>query len=78
MAEDHIALAREHVVKGRAIVARQRDLIAQIRAQSRDPHQAEDLLKRFEASLRIFEEDLGRLEGCDGDGILYRNARHQG
>ena len=63
MAKDQIALAREHVTKGRAIVARQRALIEQIRTQRRDPALAEDLLVRFEASLRIFEEDLGRLEG---------------
>ena len=63
MAQDQIALAREHVVKGRAIVARQRILIEKIRARRSDPSQAEDLLDRFEASLRIFEEDLERLEG---------------
>ena len=63
MLNDQIALAREHVVKGRAIVARQRALIEQIRARRSDPSQAEDLLVRFEASLRIFEEDLERLEG---------------
>jgi hypothetical protein len=58
-----VPLAREHVVKGRAIVARQRGLIEQIRARRSGPSQAEDLLLRFEASLRIFEEDLRRLEG---------------
>ena len=58
----HIAIARDHVVKGRAIVARQRNLIAEIRAHRRDPALAEDLLVRFEASLRIFEQDLERLE----------------
>jgi hypothetical protein len=61
MAKDQITLAREHVTRGRAIVARQRSLIAQIRAQRRDPALAEDFLARFEASLRIFEEDLERL-----------------
>jgi hypothetical protein len=63
MVTDQIALAREHVVKGRAIVARQRVLIEQIGARRSDPSQAEDLLVRFEASLRLFEDDLERLEG---------------
>ena len=62
MAHDHIFLAREHVSKGRQIVARQRALILQIREQRRDPAEAEDLLLRFESSLHIFEEDLARLE----------------
>jgi hypothetical protein len=62
MAGQHISQAREHVQRGRQIVARQRSLIEQIRAQGRDTEEAEELLVRFEASLRIFEEDLARLE----------------
>src|SRR5262249_23248568 len=63
MLKDAVAQTREHVLKGRTIVARQRVLIERIRTQRRDPKQAEELLVRFEASLSIFEEHLERLEG---------------
>ena len=58
----HLTLARTHVQKGREIVARQRDLIARMRALRADPARAEDLLGQFERTLRIFEDDLARLE----------------
>ncbi len=62
MLSDAVARAREHVRKGRTIVARQRVLIERIRAQRRDPQAAEELLVRFEASLKMFEDDLRHLE----------------
>lgn len=62
MLKDAVARAREHVLEGHTIVARQRALIERIRVQRRDPQEAEELLVRFEASLKIFEEDLERLE----------------
>ena len=63
MRKNAVVQAREHVLKGRTIVARQRALIERIRAARRDPQEAEDLLLSFESTLRIFEDDLQRLEG---------------
>jgi hypothetical protein len=58
---DRISLAERHVKRGREIVARQRELIAQLRAHRCDTAFAEDLLQCFERSLAIFEDDLARL-----------------
>jgi len=58
---ERIQLAQHHVRRGREIVARQRELIAGLRAQSLNIIDAEDLLKMFEKSLVIFEEDLESL-----------------
>jgi hypothetical protein len=58
---ERIQLAEHHVRRGREIVARQRELIAGLRAHSLDIVDAEDLLKVFEKSLVIFEEDLATL-----------------
>ena len=58
---ERIQLAQHHVRRGREIVARQRELIAGLRAQSLNIVDAEDLLKVFERSLVIFEEDLANL-----------------
>ena len=54
--------AQRHVRRGREIVSRQRELIAEIRAGQRDASSAEDLLRRFENSLAIFESDLADIE----------------
>ena len=45
-------------IKGRQIVARQRELIERIRARDGDCDKAEGLLSQFEATLAIFEQDL--------------------
>ena len=63
MLNDPVALARTHVLKGREIVAQQRFLIERLRTLRLDLTEAEDLLGRFEDCLRIFEDDLERLEG---------------
>ena len=66
MADDNgarIALAREHVRKGRAIVARQRALIDRVRFADGATGKDEMLLALFERTLGIFEDDLARLEG---------------
>jgi hypothetical protein len=55
------ALAQDHVIRGRRIVARQRQLIAEVRARGGDCTQAEDLLSQFERSLAIFEDDLASI-----------------
>jgi len=58
----HDALALDHVLRGRRIVARQRSLIAEIRARGGDCTGAEGLLSSFERSLAIFEDDLAILQ----------------
>ena len=62
MSDSKLVRVREHVTKGRIIVARQRQLITRLQAARHSSAEADDLLVRFEASLRIFEEDLQRLE----------------
>ena len=49
MVSDRIVLAHEHVTKTRDIIARQHDLIAQIRAQGGPCGQEESLLSTFKA-----------------------------
>jgi len=56
------ALALQHVVRGRVIVAQQRRLISDIRARNGNAADAEDLLVSFERSLVIFEDDLADLD----------------
>jgi hypothetical protein len=61
------ALAHAHVIKGRRIVARQRELITEIAARGGDCESAQDLLAAFERSLAIFEDDLAAIikkEAC--------------
>jgi hypothetical protein len=53
MVSDGKALAQQHVTKARSIVARQRELIAEIRARGGDCEKMEDLLSLFERSLAI-------------------------
>jgi hypothetical protein len=61
MVSDGKALAQQHVTKARSIVARQRELIAEIRARGGDCEKMEDLLSLFERSLAIFEKDLAAI-----------------
>jgi hypothetical protein len=55
------SLAREHVTKARRIVARQRELIAEIKDRGGDFEEAEELLSAFRRSLAHFEDDLARI-----------------
>jgi len=54
----HIALARQHVTSGRAIIARQRRLIEELRGQGHSTDRAEQMLDRFTQCQTIFEEHL--------------------
>jgi hypothetical protein len=56
------ALALRHVENGRLIVDRQRTLIARIKALGVNTDEAESLLKAFERSQTIFEDDLADLD----------------
>jgi ATP phosphoribosyltransferase len=72
------ALAQHHVTRARDIIARQRRLIAEIRACGGDSEKAEDLLSTFERSLAIFEDDLAEIVKSNGDascGIIGADAR---
>jgi len=56
-----IAAARRHVETGRAIIDRQRNVIAKKLGWDLDASAAQQLLAQFETSQAIFEEDLERL-----------------
>jgi hypothetical protein len=58
---DRTALAQDHVTKGRRIVARQLQLIGEIRARGGDSVGAEDLLSAFERTLAVFQDDLASI-----------------
>lgn len=58
-------LAEEHVRKGRIIVERQCRLITEMRTRRLDVTAAEELLKLFESSLLIFEQDLAAMGEAD-------------
>jgi hypothetical protein len=59
--EPRSARAHRRVTQGRRIVARQRELILEIRNRGADSRRAEDLLSAFEGSLAIFEDDLAAI-----------------
>ena len=61
-------LAREHVRKGRMLVARQQDMIGRLRATGDDCTYAERLLATFQESLAIFEDDLEKITGSRNPG----------
>jgi len=54
--------AYRHVMDGRKIVARQREIIARLKAGGADVSDAEDLLDQFERTLAIFESDLAAIQ----------------
>jgi hypothetical protein len=58
---NRILSATRHVDRGHEIVARQRRIIARLRAQSFDTAAAEELLTRIEGSLAMSEEELAAL-----------------
>jgi hypothetical protein len=58
---DYIVETNRHVLVERATLVRQRDLIAEMKADGGDTERAEYVLAACELSLRIFEDDLKRL-----------------
>jgi hypothetical protein len=58
---ERIEMARHHVSKGRAVLSRHRQLVANQQARGLDAAISEELLVQFERSQAIFEEDLERL-----------------
>jgi hypothetical protein len=58
---DRLTLAERHVREGRAVVERQREIVAKQIAAGRDATTSRLLLEQFERSLAIFEDDLAAL-----------------
>ncbi len=58
MSESRLEMATRHVATGQRIVDGQRLLLEHLKAGGRPFREAERLLALFEASLRIFEDDL--------------------
>jgi hypothetical protein len=59
--ESKVEMAFRHVVQGRRIVARQRQLVEWLALNGRDTTSAEQILDSFVRTLAIFEDDLTRL-----------------
>jgi len=53
---DHLALADEHIAKGREIVARQKQVIQEFQARGLDTSTAEKTLALFVQTLEAFEQ----------------------
>lgn len=65
MLETRREMAERHVRRGREIVLRQQQLLAQGRARGRHTETEELLLEAFERSLAIFEQDLNAVRKDD-------------
>jgi hypothetical protein len=59
--ESKVEMAFRHVVQGRRIVARQRQLVEWLALNGRETTKAEQILDSFVRTLAIFEDDLTRL-----------------
>lgn len=64
---DRTTLATRHVVRGREIVAGQRELIERLRQLGCDTTASRELLAEFERTQAIFEDDLDRLQRMNFD-----------
>jgi len=62
MAETAREMAVRHVVSGHRIVAAQRALVTRLCNDGRDASTAEQLLRQFERSLAMFEDDLRQID----------------
>ena len=62
MIQDHLALAEQHVEEGKAIIKRQRDLIARLSADGHDVTQAKALLAQFIDTQWTHMADKDRLQ----------------
>ena len=58
---ERIAMAQRHVAIGRDVIVRQRNVVAKKRDPGVDASFAQQLLARFEQSQAMFEDDLERL-----------------
>ena len=64
---DHKAFAEKHIDYGRRIVARQRQLIEEIRSRGSSTFESESLLAVFEDTLAIFEKDLQEISVSESE-----------
>lgn len=62
MEPSRIELAFRHVIDGRRIVARQRDRVEWLARNGHDTTEAQRTLDLFARTLKIFEDDLRRIE----------------
>lgn len=58
---EHLALAEKHVMAGARIVARQRELVAELVRDGHDTTEARRLLGQFEEVQSMYEADRDRL-----------------
>jgi hypothetical protein len=72
--DEKLALAERHVLAGRKIVARQRQLVEAVEAAGRDASFERTTLDLFERTLKIFEDDVLRLRG-GGMALTSGNER---
>jgi hypothetical protein len=65
--DERLALAERHVVAGRKIVARQRELVERLEASGRDTSLEKKTLDLFERTLKMFEDPFeawgGNMQG---------------
>jgi hypothetical protein len=70
---ERYTVACRDVLVGRRAVEKQRNLIAEEKAQGRDTKSSEDLLASFERTQVIFEDNLKRIRATSD---LAANGRH--
>jgi hypothetical protein len=58
---ERLSLATRHVTEGRRIITRHNQLIAQLRDLGADTTEAEILLRQFEETQRVFEDDCASI-----------------
>jgi hypothetical protein len=63
----HLTEAEEHVASGQRIVARQRELVAQLERHGHDSRQARELLAESQATLGHQIDDRNRLRAELGE-----------
>jgi hypothetical protein len=61
MLQDHLAPAERHVIEGERHIARQRELVAELKRDGHDSDLAQSLLRSFEELQAMHVADRGRL-----------------
>jgi hypothetical protein len=59
---EHLAQARRHVAAGKRLIARQRELVAELERDGHDSSTAKQLLRIFEETQKLHVADRDRLE----------------
>lgn len=71
--EPQLQMARRHVREGRARVARQQEIVAELREGGYPTEIAKTLLVTLEATQRLHEEHLIRIVGVSGRPALSQS-----